>query len=79
MWSLSGFVQGLVGGVVTLIVLAVRAAGEGRTGVTFARVVDDEGARDRAQPSFECAATAPARLTLRPVGPRFNPDENARD
>jgi len=36
MWPLSGFVEGLVGGVVTLIILAVRAAIEGRAGVTFA-------------------------------------------
>jgi hypothetical protein len=35
-WPLSGFVQGLVAGVVTLVVLAVRAASEGRPGVTFA-------------------------------------------
>jgi hypothetical protein len=35
-WPLSGFVQGLVGGIVTLVVLAIRAAGEGRAGVTFA-------------------------------------------
>jgi hypothetical protein len=35
-WFLPGFVQGLVGGVVTLIILAVRAAIEGRSGVTFA-------------------------------------------
>ena len=33
---LSGFVQGLVGGVITLVALAIRAAAEGRTGVTFA-------------------------------------------
>ena len=33
---LSGFVQGLVGGVTTLLVLAVRAALEGKPGVTFA-------------------------------------------
>jgi len=33
---LSGFVQGLVGGVTTLLVLAVRAAVEGKPGVTFA-------------------------------------------
>ena len=36
MWPFSGFVQGLVGGVVTLAVLAIRAASEGRPGVTFA-------------------------------------------
>jgi hypothetical protein len=36
MWSLSGLVQGLVGGVVTLVILALRAAIEGRSGVTFA-------------------------------------------
>jgi hypothetical protein len=36
MWPLPAFVQGLVGGVVTLVVLAIRAAGEGRPGVTFA-------------------------------------------
>jgi hypothetical protein len=36
MLFLSGFVQGLVGGVTTLLVLAVRAALEGRPGVTFA-------------------------------------------
>jgi hypothetical protein len=36
MWSLSGLVQGLVGGVATLVILAVRAALEGRSGVTFA-------------------------------------------
>jgi len=36
MWFLSGFVQGLVGGVATLVILAARAAVEGRTGVTFA-------------------------------------------
>ena len=36
MWSLSGFVEGLVGGVVTLVILAVRAAIDGRSGVTFA-------------------------------------------
>jgi hypothetical protein len=36
MWSLSGLVQGLVGGVMTLVILAVRAGREGRTGVTFA-------------------------------------------
>ena len=35
-WFLSGFVQGLVGGVVTLVILAARAAIEGKTGVTFA-------------------------------------------
>ena len=35
-WPVSGLVQGLVGGVVTLVVLAIRAAAEGRTGVTFA-------------------------------------------
>jgi hypothetical protein len=35
-WLLSGFVQGLVAGVVTLVVLALRAAGEDRPGVTFA-------------------------------------------
>ena len=35
-WALTGFVQGLVGGVVTLVVLAIRAAGEGRPGLTFA-------------------------------------------
>jgi hypothetical protein len=35
-WPRSAFVQGLVGGVVTLVVLAVRAAIEGQTGVTFA-------------------------------------------
>jgi hypothetical protein len=33
---LSAFVQGLVGGVVTLVGLAIRAATEGRSGVTFA-------------------------------------------
>ena len=32
----SGFVQGLVGGVVTLVILAIRSAIEGRPGVTFA-------------------------------------------
>jgi hypothetical protein len=36
MWSLAAFVQGLVAGVVTLVVLAVRAAADGRSGVTFA-------------------------------------------
>jgi Clp amino terminal domain, pathogenicity island component len=36
MGHLSGFVQGLVGGVIALIVLAVRSAIEGRSGVTFA-------------------------------------------
>ena len=36
MWSLAAFVQGLVAGVVTLVVLAIRAASEGRPGVTFA-------------------------------------------
>jgi len=36
MWSLSGLIQGLVGGVVTLVILALRAAIEGRSGVTFA-------------------------------------------
>jgi len=36
MWSLSGLVQGLVGGVATLVILAARAALEGRSGVTFA-------------------------------------------
>ena len=36
MLLLSGFVQGLVGGVTTLLVLAVRAALEGKPGVTFA-------------------------------------------
>src|SRR6266849_1719724 len=36
MWSLSGLVRGLVGGVVTLIVLAARAGIEGRSGLTFA-------------------------------------------
>ena len=35
-WPLSAFVQGLVGGVVTLVVLALRAAIESRPGVTFA-------------------------------------------
>jgi len=35
-WFLSGFVQGLVGGVATLVILAARAAIEGKTGVTFA-------------------------------------------
>ena len=36
MLFVSGFVQGLVGGVTTLLVLAVRAALEGKPGVTFA-------------------------------------------
>ncbi len=36
MWSLSGLIQGLLGGVVTLVILALRAAIEGRSGVTFA-------------------------------------------
>ena len=36
MGNLSGFVQGLVGGVVTLVGLAIRAATEGQSGVTFA-------------------------------------------
>jgi hypothetical protein len=36
MWPLSSLVQGLVGGVITLVILAVRAAIEGQTGVTFA-------------------------------------------
>ena len=36
MWPLSALIQGLVGGVVALVVLAVRAAIEGRPGVTFA-------------------------------------------
>jgi hypothetical protein len=36
MWPLSGFVQGLVGGVVTLVVLAIRAASEGLPGLAFA-------------------------------------------
>jgi hypothetical protein len=36
MWPLSSLVQGLVGGVITLVILAVRAALEGRSGVTFA-------------------------------------------
>jgi len=36
MLLLSGFVQGLVGSVTTLLVLAVRAALEGKPGVTFA-------------------------------------------
>ena len=36
MGYLSGFVQGLVGGVIALIVLAVRSAIEGPSGVTFA-------------------------------------------
>jgi hypothetical protein len=36
MWPLSGLVQGLVGGVITLVILAIRAALEGRAGVTFA-------------------------------------------
>ena len=35
-WPASGFVQGLVAGVVTLVVLAIRAASEGRPGVSFA-------------------------------------------
>ena len=35
LWSLSWLVQGLVAGVVTLAVLAIRAAIEGRPGVTF--------------------------------------------
>ena len=36
MLSLSFLIQGLVGGVLTLVVLAARAAIEGRSGVTFA-------------------------------------------
>ena len=36
MLSLSFLVQGLVGGVLTLVILAARAAIEGRSGVTFA-------------------------------------------
>lgn len=36
MWILSAFVPGLVAGVVTLVVLAIRAALEGRGGVSFA-------------------------------------------
>lgn len=36
MWVLSVFVPGLVAGVITLVVLAVRAALEGRGGVSFA-------------------------------------------
>jgi Clp amino terminal domain, pathogenicity island component len=35
-WPLSGLVQGLVAGVVTLLVLAIRAASEARTGLAFA-------------------------------------------
>jgi hypothetical protein len=35
-WGIGGFVQGLVGGIVCLAILAIRAAIEGRTGVTFA-------------------------------------------
>jgi hypothetical protein len=35
-WPVSGLVQGLVAGVVTLVVLAIRAASEGRPGVSFA-------------------------------------------
>jgi hypothetical protein len=35
-WPLSGFVHGLVAGVVTLVVLAIRAASEGRPGLAFA-------------------------------------------
>jgi ClpA/ClpB-like protein len=35
-WSLSALVQGLVGGVATLVVLAIRAAIDGRTGPSFA-------------------------------------------
>jgi hypothetical protein len=35
-WFLSGFVNGLVGGVVTLVILAARAAIEGKTGVMLA-------------------------------------------
>ena len=36
MLSLSFLIQGLVGGVLTLVILAARAAIEGRSGVTFA-------------------------------------------
>jgi Clp amino terminal domain, pathogenicity island component len=36
MWSLAAFVQGLVAGVVTVVALAIRAASEGRPGVSFA-------------------------------------------
>ena len=35
-WPLSGFVHGLVAGVVTLVVLAIRAASEGRPGLALA-------------------------------------------
>jgi hypothetical protein len=35
-WGLGGFLQGLVGGLICLVILAIRAAVEGRTGVTFA-------------------------------------------
>ena len=35
MWPLTGLVQGLVAGVVTLVVLAIRAASEGRPGLIF--------------------------------------------
>jgi len=35
-WGLGGFLQGLVGGVVCLVILAIRAAIEGRNGVAFA-------------------------------------------
>jgi hypothetical protein len=35
-WGLGGFFQGLVGGIVCLVVLAIRAAIDGRPGVTFA-------------------------------------------
>jgi hypothetical protein len=38
LWPLSGFVQGLVAGFVTLVVLAIRAASEGRAGLAFADV-----------------------------------------
>ena len=35
-WGLGGFLQGLVGGTVCLLILAIRAAVEGRNGVSFA-------------------------------------------
>ena len=34
-WGLGGFLQGLVGGIVCLLILAIRAAVDGRSGVSF--------------------------------------------